>query len=270
MQINNLHCNTLLKAIGDGDDSQHYYFEGYANLFNVVDLYNHRTDKGAFAKSIERHKQSSAPLPILWNHDMTNPIGSWVEMVEDDTGLYVKGRLTKGVPQAEAAYLLLKGGDVTGLSIGCVNRDSERLGEVLILKELDLFEISIATVPINYNSRVQVVKSMLDRDEMPSISDVERALREIGFSRSQAKTLMSYGYKGLAHVAAIAADKTDEMSVNQDEVVVSETLNTTADELNTTQPDQTTSNVSDDDKLSEQDALAIQELKSLLQGLSKH
>lgn len=210
-----LRSEIVIKAFGEESDT-HYFFEGYGNVFNIRDSAGHITMPGAFGKSIQKHNASGIPLPITWNHNLGDPIGSWVEMYEDSYGLYIKGRLTKGVPQAETAYKLLKGGDVSGLSIGCYVIDKEMSNGSLLLNELDLFEIAIVTVPANYQSRITFVKSMLENDELPSISQVEKALREIGFSRSEAKILMSQGYKGLLNKSVEAEVSSEEEVIEID------------------------------------------------------
>lgn len=52
-------------------------------------------------------------------------------------------------------------------------------------------------MPANDEARISEVKSMLEKGETPSPSKIERALRDVGFSRSQAKTFMSKGYSAI-------------------------------------------------------------------------
>ena len=63
-----------------------------------------------------------------------------------------------------------------------------------LLKEIDLWEVSLVTFPANDEARISEVKSLLERGETPPPSKVERALREVGFSGSQAKAFMAKGY----------------------------------------------------------------------------
>lgn len=265
----------IIKAIGDESDT-HYYFEGYGNVFNVRDYAGHITLKGAFEKSIQRHAASGVPLPMLWNHDQGNQIGSWVEMYEDDYGLYMKGRLTKGVQQAETVYKLMKGGDLSGLSIGVWAKQKQMQDGSLMLIELDLFETSVVSIPANYQSRVTLVKSMLNNNELPTISQVEKALREIGFSRSQAKVLLSLGYKGLLPESqeAVQDDVVEEVEQQEEtsEMLETETVVETEQQETPESEDINTSEAetSDDEIESEENTevqKSLNELTSILKSL---
>lgn len=264
----------IIKAIGDESDT-HYFFEGYGNVFNVRDYSGHITLKGAFEKSIQRHAASGVPLPMLWNHDQGNQIGSWVEMYEDDYGLYMKGRLTKGVQQAETVYKLMKGGDLSGLSIGVWAKQKQMQDGSLMLIELDLFETSVVSIPANYQSRVTLVKSMLNNNELPTISQVEKALREIGFSRSQAKVLLSLGYKGLLPESQeeVQDDVVEEVQSVQEETETSAMLETeTANENPETQETTESENINtvieaDTPAETEEVQKSLNELASILKSL---
>ena len=56
------------------------------------------------------------------------------------------------------------------------------------LKKVDLFEISLVTFPANPKARIGSVKSGLSERE------AERALRDAGFSRSEAKAIIADGF----------------------------------------------------------------------------
>jgi excinuclease UvrABC helicase subunit UvrB len=109
----------------------------------------------------------------------------------------VKGRLLiDDDPLAKRAYAHAKAGSLGGLSIGYILKDQEydSAKGVYLLKEIDLWEVSLVTMPANDEARISDVKSMLQKGETPSPTKVERALRDVGFSRSQAKAFMSKGY----------------------------------------------------------------------------
>lgn len=181
-----------LKAGADGK------FSGYGSVFDVVDTYNEIVAPGAFAATLAERKAKGRPLPVLWQHRMDSPIGTYDRVEEDAKGLHVEGRLlVKDVALAAEAHALMKAGAVTGLSIGYWTRESsfdEKTG-VRTLTKLDLEEVSIVTMPANDEARVDAVKLKLAHGSMPTIPEFERVLREVGFSRSQAATIASHGYK---------------------------------------------------------------------------
>ena len=90
-----------LKREPDADGS----FEGYASVFDVVDLGMDVVAPGAFAKSLARIKPK-----LLWQHDMSHPIGVFDELREDHRGLFIKGRLLKEVQKGAEAIALLRAG----------------------------------------------------------------------------------------------------------------------------------------------------------------
>lgn len=175
-------------------------FEGYGSVFGVEDSYGDVVVRGAFTASLERWAAKGRLPALLWQHNMSEPIGVYTEMREDETGLYVKGRLLIDAdPLAKRAHGHMKAGSLSGLSIGYMLDDYEYDKEkgIWILKAIDLWEISLVTFPANDEARISDVKSLLERGETPPPSKVEKALREVGFSGTQAKAFMAKGYSAI-------------------------------------------------------------------------
>lgn len=185
-----------LKSVSDSGE-----FEGYGSVFGVKDSYADIVLPGAFSQSLQRwHEKQSLPA-MLWQHRMDEPIGIYTEMNEDSTGLYLKGRLLiDDDPLAKRAHAHMKAGSLTGLSIGYILNDWEydQAKEAFLLKEIDLWEVSLVTFPANDDARVNDVKSAFARGEMPLPKHIERVLRDVGLSRSQAKAFMAEGYGALS------------------------------------------------------------------------
>ena len=180
-----------IKSVSDAGE-----FEGYGSVFGVKDSYSDIVMPGAFTKSL-----ASRMPALLWQHDMKEPIGIYTEVREDDVGLYVKGRLlVEADPMAKRAHAHMKAGSLSGLSIGFVLNDYEYDKDkgAFLLKEIDLWEVSLVTFPANDEARISDVKSLFERGETPPPSKVERALRDVGFSGTQAKAFMAKGYSSLS------------------------------------------------------------------------
>ncbi|WP_296125408.1 HK97 family phage prohead protease [Pseudomonas sp. Ga0074129] len=175
-------------------------FEGYGSVFGVEDSSGDVVVRGAFSASLERWAAKGRLPALLWQHNMSEPIGVYTEMREDETGLYVKGRLLIDAdPLAKRAHGHMKAGSLSGLSIGYMLDDYEYDKEkgIWILKAIDLWEVSLVTFPANDEARISDVKSLLERGETPPPSKVEKALREVGFSGTQAKAFMAKGYSAI-------------------------------------------------------------------------
>lgn len=184
-----------IKSVSDSGE-----FEGYGSVFGVKDSYGDIVAPGAFTKSLNALKAKNRLPAMLWQHKYDEPIGIYTEMREDDVGLYVKGTLLKDDdPLARRAYAHMKAGSITGLSIGFMLIDWEYdvNKKAWILKEIDLWEVSPVTFPANDEARIEEVKSSLSRGETPSPKSIERVLRDVGLSRSQAKKFMAEGYGAL-------------------------------------------------------------------------
>ena len=180
--------------------------EGYGSVFGVRDNYDDVIAKGAFIQSLKDHKAAGTMPAMLWQHDADKPIGVWTEMVEDEKGLRIKGQLAMETVKGKEAHALLKMGALNGLSIGFMSKEwsYDRETEVRTLTAIDLWEVSLVTFPANDEARITEVKSLLQRGETPPPSKVERALREVGFSGSQAKAFMAKGYSAITPREAAA------------------------------------------------------------------
>ncbi len=174
-----------IKAAGDDGT-----IEGYGSVFGVRDNYDDVIAKGAFVQSLKDHKAAGTMPAMLWQHDADKPIGVWTEMVEDEKGLRIKGQLAMETVKGKEAHALLKMGALNGLSIGFMSKEwsYDRETEVRTLTAIDLWEVSLVTFPANEKARVTNVKSA---DEMATPKDAEKALRDAGFSKSDATAFVS-------------------------------------------------------------------------------
>lgn len=126
-------------------------FAGYAALFDRRDAGRDVIRKGAFARSLA---QRNEPLPLYWQHRPDQRIG-WIEHAgEDDRGLRVVAAIDNPDGGAAAA---LKRGQVTGLSFGYRARGFSRSPEGRDLTEVDLFEISLVSHPMQHGARVHLI-----------------------------------------------------------------------------------------------------------------
>ncbi|AOZ06774.1 HK97 family phage prohead protease [Cupriavidus malaysiensis] len=180
--------NFALQLKATGDDGT---VEGYGSVFGVRDNYDDVIAKGAFAATLAQHKSDGTMPAMLWQHDATEPIGVWTEMVEDAKGLRIKGQLALDTTRGKEAYALLKLGALNGLSIGFVSKQwaYDRDTEVRTLTELDLWEVSLVTFPANEKARVTNIKGASEELVVPK--DAERILRDAGFSKADATAFVS-------------------------------------------------------------------------------
>lgn len=184
-------------------------FSGYGSTFGNTDRVGDVVRQGAFHKSLEDHKSEGTMPSLLLHHDLNRPIGVWTEMSEDAKGLYVAGRLTKGVRDADEAYNLLKDGALHSMSIGyrVVDEEYDRKTGVNYLNEIKLHEVSLVTIPANAQALVTGVKNS---DGQPDIRELERVLRDAGLSRKEAKAVLSAGFKAISEETVGESVELDE------------------------------------------------------------
>jgi HK97 family phage prohead protease len=171
------------------DDGVEGRFTGYASVWGRVDSYGDTVVKGAFERTMEDRKRM--PL-MLYQHDSSQVIGKWLNFEEDDYGFRAEGELTRDHSIADDVRASMRHGAIDGLSIGFrmfddgseKNEDGGR-----ILKDIDLVEVSVVSMPAETEARIFEVREEIEMIE--SIRDIEAFARRAGFSRNDAKRLVS-------------------------------------------------------------------------------
>lgn len=155
-------------------------------------------ERGAFVKSLDKHRLKETMPAMLWQHDHRQPIGVWTAMHEDDNGLVVEGKLALGTARGREVRELLRMGAVRGLSIGfSIPNGGEEWDEaksVNRIKEVDLWETSIVTFPANEMAMVDEVRSAFIGELITSKRNMEQFLRDAGLPHSVAKKMVA-GYE---------------------------------------------------------------------------
>ncbi len=132
--------------------------EGYASLFGEVDQARDMVMPGAFTQTLQH--RGLRRIPMLFQHDPSEPVGIWLEMREDWRGLWARGRLIPEVPRGRELLALVREGAIDGLSIGyrTVRGRIDPKTRIRRLYQVDLWEVSIVTFPLLTGARVHAVK----------------------------------------------------------------------------------------------------------------
>lgn len=100
---------------------------------------------------------------ILFNHDYDKPIGRCVKLEVDSKGLYIEAIISSSAKQ----YGLIKDGVLSTFSVGFLinlaEYDEETYG--FIVKDAELLEISVVSVPCNQDATFQLKKSFKSQEE---------------------------------------------------------------------------------------------------------
>lgn len=203
MNIAHINCGLIELKLAPSDGGvEAMSFEGYGAVFSNVDAYGDVIEPGAFASYLADVQSGKQNWPAMlsqhggWGmtaEDMT-PIGVWTSLAEDGKGLKITGKLAD-TPRGIDMYKLMRMTPrpaIDGLSIGYIAKEWEPRSKPddprRRIKRIDLVEISPVTFPANGKARV---------DEVKSIRDAEKALRDAGFSRTEAKAIVASGFKAM-------------------------------------------------------------------------
>lgn len=172
---------------------------GYASKFGIRDQGGDIVVKGAFGAMARKPK-------MLFQHDPSQVVGVWDKMAEDETGLYVEGRINLGSTLGKDVHSNLEFGAIDGMSIGYRAVDAVKAAGARELRKVDLWEVSFVTFPMLPDAVVQSVKSIENPVEIKRF--VEKIMREADFTADEAKA-------AAAAVARVRAER--EVSGGQDE-----------------------------------------------------
>lgn len=155
-----LHLNSAFtvdtKALPSTGDSsiESIYIEGYASTVDI-DRSGDVVPKSVWEKGMSNYLKN--PI-ILAQHDYDDPIGRMVDYRIDDKGLWIKARISSA---AEEVFGLIKDKVLTAFSIGFKIIDAEynSAAEVFVIKELELVEISVVSIPCNQDTLFDLSKA---------------------------------------------------------------------------------------------------------------
>ena len=125
---------------------------GYAALFDVADGAGDTIRKGAFARTLAERQEA---LPLYWQHNEAQRIGTVESLAEDEKGLQVIARIDN---RDSRAVTLLLDKAVSGLSFGYRARGYRRVPGGRLLEVIELIEVSLVTHPLQPLARVHLVQ----------------------------------------------------------------------------------------------------------------
>jgi uncharacterized protein len=169
---------TRFELKADSVDEPKGEFTGLASVYDNVDLGGDVVKAGAFSKTI---KDNGGEVPILWAHDTREPLGV-ARVEESKDGLLVHGKLDLDVPQARAAFKLMrpfegfKRAAVRGMSFGYDTIKHAFEGSNRLLQEVKLWEVSLVVFGMNPKALIRTVK---DASPDPRVAELEAKIVEL-------------------------------------------------------------------------------------------
>ena len=191
--------------------------EGYAST-NDVDRQGDVVPTGVWEKGLENYLKN--PI-ILAYHDHNQPVGRMIEHKIDSKGLWIKATISEA---AGSVYNLVKNGILTAFSIGFRVMDAEYKSdaEVFLIKDLELHEISVVSVPANQNTLFSLSKAFDTAEDYQSFkmqfaasSNSAKGLEASGTADSDIKKEWNMDPKDLEKMLADAAAKAAQAVVEK-------------------------------------------------------
>lgn len=191
------------------DNIPYGIIKGYASTYGNVDRGGDVVMKGAFTKTLDQYRKNNRPVKMCYQHNSLDIIGGFAphEMLDDDKGLFVAGKINLFVQRGKEAYALAKQGVLTDMSIGYSVDDYDIQGKTRRLKDLQLWEISMVGEPMNPQAQILDVKS----NEQKKFN--EKNVKEFNQNLELLKTLDDLSLMSKDYLESLLKRKVEEILI---------------------------------------------------------
>lgn len=140
---------------------------GYFSTYDKTpDSYGDIIEPGAFTETIKAREESGHPFPLCFNHDFSAVIGAVKSIEDTDKGPYIEAEFLDTTLAQDVRKMLLSGAiyqfsfayEVKGWREP--DEEEKKAGVTNVLTKVDVFEISVVTVPANQNAVATEVKAI--------------------------------------------------------------------------------------------------------------
>ena len=140
---------------------------GYFSTYDKTpDSYGDIIEPGAFTDTLKAREESGHPFPLCFNHDFSAVIGAVDSIKDTEKGPYIEAHFldttlaqdVRKMLQSNAIYQFSFAYEVKGWRDP--NDEEKKAGVTNVLTKVDVFEISVVTVPANQNAVVTEVKAV--------------------------------------------------------------------------------------------------------------
>ena len=206
--------SSFIKSTATDGKTANITIEGYASTTDI-DRQGDVVPVSVWEKGIQNYLKNPV---ILAYHDHSEPVGRMVEHRIDGKGLWIKARISSA---ASEVFNLVKDGVLTAFSIGfrIVDAEYNSAAELFVVKELELHEISVVSVPANQNTLFSLSKAFDTAEEFKSFkmqfapnSESAKGLESSTEASSEVKKEWKMDPKQLEQLLADTASKAAEQT----------------------------------------------------------
>lgn len=196
--------------------------KGYASYFNNKDSDSDIIRPGAYAKTI---KENGHRVKYLYQHNMAQPLGKMVELVEDEKGLMFTAEIAK-TTLGNDVLELMKAGVITENSVGILPMQKEHKGDYREITEVKLYEVSAVTLAANDQAKILDVKGEKAQENILKRYDaLAKLIRKGDISDEMGYAIEAELLKLKGLFATATAPSTDTQPVENSQAVFEYLLN---------------------------------------------
>lgn len=185
--------NSSLEIKSMNEDEKNFKFTAYASDFESEDLDGDVICKGAFLRTLKTSNllDKSNARTIVWNHNLDEPIGI-AYLKEDQKGLFVEGSLPKEDDFVKGRVIpQIRIGAIQKMSFGFKTTDSYYKNGKRYITDVELFEVSPATIASNQNAKILEMKANEKKSyNFETIKDVNNFLKSKGFTCQETEDMI--------------------------------------------------------------------------------
>lgn len=168
MAKNNIQNKTLFfdtpltfKAVDSEEGDEELIIEGSASTDNIDRMGDIIEGSAWNSKALRAYKQN--PI-ILAFHNHEKPVGTALSVESTGKGLKLRAKISKGAPEV---WHLIKDGVLKAFSVGFMVKeaDYDKEKDIFYIKQVELLEVSVVSVPANPYTTFNVSKSFRDSKE---------------------------------------------------------------------------------------------------------
>lgn len=180
--------------------------EGYLAVWSIPDDRGTAPIRGAFKKSLNERGPNSLTkqkILFLWMHEIDNPIGQFIELIEDDYGLRFKAVIDE-IPEGDRALVQIRSGTLNQFSYGFLyvwdKMEYDEKTDTILMYEVELWEGSV----VSYGSQKETFairsKEQLSEQLEEVSGELEAFIRSMPRSKQMEFRQLLTRYKSLSEI----------------------------------------------------------------------
>jgi len=150
---------------------------------------------------------------ILFNHDYDKPIGRATGLKAGPNGLELEAKISKAAPASVCQ--LVKDGVLGAFSVGFRVKDADYIQETdgLMIKDAELFEVSVVSVPCNQSATFSLAKSFDSEDEY---NEFKKTFTKRVDLAGQSLAKDEVNTSGIASDTPVSAEQSADLEIKMD------------------------------------------------------